>query len=129
MKRLYLAAGVVLLMLFSMVLTADARPSHHDWRGEVIIGPVWSPWWGPYAYSYPYAYRYPSPDAYPYDYRDPEMVIERDPPAYFQQAEGPKQQQYYWYYCKNPKGYYPYVKSCPDGWKKVLPAPPSDGKE
>ena len=32
----------------------------------------------------------------------------------------------YWYYCENPQGYYPYVKSCPGGWMKVVPetAPP-----
>lgn len=28
--------------------------------------------------------------------------------------------QFYWYYCKNPSGYYPYVKQCPSGWMKVV---------
>jgi len=35
----------------------------------------------------------------------------------------------YWYYCENPKGYYPYVKDCPYGWMKVVPeitASPTD---
>jgi hypothetical protein len=32
----------------------------------------------------------------------------------------------YWYYCQDPPGYYPYVKSCPGEWMKVVPetAPP-----
>jgi len=29
--------------------------------------------------------------------------------------------QYYWYYCRNPQGYYPYVTSCPGGWVQVIP--------
>ena len=34
----------------------------------------------------------------------------------------PEQQQpYYWYYCQDPQGYYPYVKSCPGGWMTVVP--------
>jgi hypothetical protein len=28
----------------------------------------------------------------------------------------------YWYYCKDAKGYYPYVKRCPSGWMKVVPS-------
>jgi hypothetical protein len=42
-----------------------------------------------------------------------------EPPAYSQQQEQP----YYWYYCQNPQGYYPYVKSCPGGWTQVEPKP------
>ena len=29
----------------------------------------------------------------------------------------------YWYYCETSRGYYPYVKDCPSGWKAVPPAP------
>jgi hypothetical protein len=28
---------------------------------------------------------------------------------------------YYWYYCRNPQGYYPYLTSCPGGWVQVIP--------
>jgi hypothetical protein len=31
--------------------------------------------------------------------------------------------QQYWYFCKSAKGYYPYIKECPEGWQKVLPQP------
>ncbi|MGN6148767.1 MAG: hypothetical protein ACTHPD_09535, partial [Rhizomicrobium sp.] len=30
---------------------------------------------------------------------------------------------YYWYYCNNPAGYYPYVKSCRGPWRAVTPTP------
>ena len=29
-----------------------------------------------------------------------------------------------WYYCDNPRGYYPYVASCNSGWRQV-PAQPN----
>ena len=25
----------------------------------------------------------------------------------------------YWYYCTSAKGYYPWVQSCPEGWRKL----------
>ena len=31
----------------------------------------------------------------------------------------------YWYHCKSPQGYYPYVKTCPGGWERVPATPPS----
>ena len=30
----------------------------------------------------------------------------------------------WWYFCKNPNGYYPYVRECQSGWEKVSPTPP-----
>ncbi|MEJ5359245.1 MAG: hypothetical protein WHT06_11295 [Desulfobacterales bacterium] len=27
----------------------------------------------------------------------------------------------YWFYCENPRGFYPYVRSCPGGWMRVVP--------
>lgn len=93
---------------------ADIRVGHHGWRGphrpwrHHVHGPrfywggtvVLGPW-------YPYGY-YPAPP----------VVIQQGPPVYVQ----PEQEQpYYWYYCQDPQGYYPYVKSCPGGWMKVVP--------
>lgn len=31
----------------------------------------------------------------------------------------------YWYHCKSPAGYYPYVKTCPGGWERVPATPPA----
>jgi hypothetical protein len=74
-------------------------------------------WWGPGIYAYP-GWRWPYP--YPYVYRSyqpPPQVIE-EPPEY---SEPEQEQPYYWYYCQNPQGYYPYIKSCPGGWMQVVP--------
>ena len=40
------------------------------------------------------------------------------PPDYVQP---PQQDPDYWYYCEDPRGYYPYVPDCPGGWMKVVP--------
>jgi hypothetical protein len=36
---------------------------------------------------------------------------------------GPVPEEYRWYHCEDPPGYYPYVQECPGGWTKVPPAP------
>lgn len=30
----------------------------------------------------------------------------------------------WWYFCKDPNGYYPYVRECQTGWEKLSPTPP-----
>lgn len=85
----------------------------HGWRGNRL---GW--WWVvPPRYSYYYAEPvYPYPD---YD-RPTTVIIQQSPPP----VTGVPPQQY-WYYCKNPKGYYPYVEECRDDWRKV-PVTPQD---
>jgi hypothetical protein len=54
------------------------------------------------------------------------------PPAYIEQGDvqavppqaPAAQEDYYWYHCDKPEGYYPYIKECPGGWQKVSPTPP-----
>ena len=48
------------------------------------------------------------------------------PPAVYIQRQDSTQaatgsQASYWHYCRNPEGYYPQVKKCPDGWLPVAP--------
>ena len=73
------------------------------------VGPAWGPYWGPGWY-------YPPPYYYP-----PAVVVA--PPAapaqYVERSDQPAQN--YWYYCEASRGYYPYVKDCPD-WM-VVPNP------
>jgi hypothetical protein len=45
------------------------------------------------------------------------------PPVYVERSDAPAPAQSYWYYCEASRGYYPYVKECPGGWKAVPPAP------
>ena len=89
-------------------------------------GPYWGPgywgpgywggpWWGPPAYYYP----------------APVYVTPPEPKVYLERAEveaaaaQPRASTDWWYYCEASRGYYPYVKSCPSGWQRVPPAPPS----
>jgi hypothetical protein len=78
-----------------------------------------------YPYYYPYGYPYSYPYAYPYPYTYPYYSSTYDQPTMYIEPEQPS----YWYYCQDPKGYYPYVTSCPSGWAKVTPAPPPPGEE
>jgi hypothetical protein len=93
---------------------ADIRVNHHGkwghhrswrhhvhgarfyWRGRLVMGP-----WYPYGY-----------------YSPPPVVIQQQPPVYLPREQ---EEPHYWYYCQDPQGYYPYVKSCPGGWMKVVP--------
>lgn len=91
----------------------------HGPRVSIGVGfgpPYWGPYWGPYWAS---PWYYPPPVYYP-----PAVVVAA-PPApthYIERADQP--QPAYWYYCEASRGYYPYVKDCPGGWKAVPPAPP-----
>ena len=81
---------------------------HHDGGPRVSIH-------GYFGFPYYYSYRH-YPYYYPYAYPEPYINIE-------------PQQTYYWYYCQDSKGYYPYIASCPGGWTRVVPTPPPPGKE
>lgn len=99
------------------------RFHEHDWQlwrgGRWVHGPHggrvgW--WWivGGVWYFYPApVYPYPNP-------WEPPVVM---PPVAPGVAPPPPPTQY-WYYCESAKGYYPYVPSCPGGWKAVPASPP-----
>ncbi|MDD4915607.1 MAG: hypothetical protein PHW13_11305, partial [Methylococcales bacterium] len=77
-----------------------------------------------YGYAYPYGgygYGYGYPYAYPYFSGgmggQSITYIQQNAPVAQQNPPG------YWYYCRNPEGYYPYVKECPQGWQQVSPTP------
>lgn len=88
---------------------------HHGWySGRMgwwwVVGPSW------YYYDYP---------IYPYwwgPYSHTQVVVVEEP-----QPSGPPPTPY-WYWCNDPKGYYPYVAQCPTGWTPV-PAVPPDLKQ
>jgi hypothetical protein len=81
-----------------------------------IPGPAWygPPGWAPRPY-----WAYPAVIPAPPVYYAPAPVIVQQPPAYVRQPASDESD--YWYYCESPRGYYPYVKSCPGGWMKVVP--------
>lgn len=73
-------------------------------------------WWWVVAGAW---YFYPEP-VYPYPdpYIPPVVVTEPAP-----QPEPPQAQ--FWYFCAAANAYYPYVSSCPGGWKTVPATPPA----
>lgn len=83
---------------------------------------------GFYGYPYRYGFRYPRPYYYPrtYVYQSP-VIIPSAPTVYIQRetsaAASAQPRTNYWHYCRNPEGYYPYVKQCPEGWLQVAPQP------
>ena len=136
-------AGFVLALITAT--TSPLAVADRGWRGDIRHGHrqdvrVWRGghwvhghhhqrfgwWWvaGGLWYLYPApVYSYPAP-VYPYPdpYIPPVVVVPPQAPAPAP-ALGPPTQ--YWYYCEPAKGYYPYVPSCPGGWRAV-PAIPTD---
>ncbi|MBF0264015.1 MAG: hypothetical protein HQL46_01995 [Gammaproteobacteria bacterium] len=55
--------------------------------------------------------------------KEPEIYIEKDVPSGSEQTSKIKPENY-WYYCKDPEGYYPQVEACPKGWMQVVPHKP-----
>lgn len=88
--------------------------------------------------SYPYYYQpyypyYYDPYYYPYGYtpiyRPSTRVILRESdytqePGYYEPARRSSAGDT-WYYCRDSRTYYPYVRRCAGGWEKVPAVPPS----
>lgn len=114
-----LAILVLLQVNFPPELAARSRHGGHVgvnlWLGPSLFAPYYP--YSPYYSHYPY---------YPY-YTAPPVVIERQPQQYIVKPE--PEEPVYWYYCQEPKGYYPYVARCPSGWMKVVPSPPPTDQE
>jgi hypothetical protein len=109
----------LLAISFFVAALAAADADAHGPRGRVHLGiHLGAPW-------YPFWYHpwYPAPyysESVAVQRSEPPVYVERDEPA----AAPP---QAWWYYCDQSRGYYPYVQTCPGGWKKVPPAPrPAD---
>jgi hypothetical protein len=146
-------AATLTLALGALLLSpqADAHHWHGGWGwgwGCCGGGWGWGGWWGPsysvsfgwpYYYGYPsYAYSYYAAPYYPpYTYAPTYSYAPAYsyPPSYSWAPSGgygqrtqqsvasnaPTMQT--WYYCENPRGYYPQVKSCSGGWHQVLVQP------
>jgi hypothetical protein len=103
-------------LLIAGGLVSGAAMAHGARFGVWIGGPVWGPWYPPY---------------YPYYYPQPVVVAPPAPPVYIDNgtstAPPPASASTgsSWYFCRNPQGYYPYVKECPGGgWERVPSQPP-----
>ncbi len=82
------------------------RPFFHPVRTAVVVGvPLGVPLF------------------YPPPYFPPVGVASSAPPVYIERSAVAPRETNYWHYCDIPEGYYPYVKECPAGWRKVAPQP------
>lgn len=114
---------VFMLVLVAVPIFLAPQTSEAQWRHR-----YYRPWG--YPYGYPYGWEYPYSYPYPY-YNPPVIVVPPEQPAqpqpYMQQQPQQPTQQY-WYFCRNPEGYYPYIRECPGGFLQVVPQtvpPPS----
>jgi hypothetical protein len=110
------------------------RYGHSHVRYGFALGWPWYPYYAaPYYYppSYyspyyddPYArslfYFYPAPPATP-DYLP--QYTESGPTQAAPPGQGDSE--WWYYYCAESNGFYPYVKECAAGWVRVPPRPPS----
>ncbi|WP_147375749.1 hypothetical protein [Noviherbaspirillum cavernae] len=148
MKRSKELAIAILLLGLLASTTAWARPNdgsgvvafkghahrgHFQQHGRVAII-VGTPVAGGWSYYYRPDYRPAMPLPY-YAYPYPQaVVIQSSPPLFIEQGyvdqasveqdgnAAPQTQAppvSFWFYCNNPKGYYPNVKSCSQAWLTV----------
>lgn len=132
-------AGLLASLLTSGMAVADrahhgyGHGGHHGYRhGGASIGfyigptPLYDlPYYGRpyYPYPYPYAYAYPPVVISPPAPQAPPVYIEQGQAAPAPEQSASAEDDYYWYHCDKPEGYYPYIKECPAGWQKVAPEP------
>lgn len=86
---------------------------HHGHARVRIFTPVFFGWhyWPPY-------YRQSTYVAVP---AEPLVYIERG-----DAAAPPGNAVGFWYHCQDPEGYYPYVNTCPGGWRQEQPRRPAE---
>ena len=141
MNKKYLTGTLILALAAIMAVPAQARPGRGFGRPHSHVGvgigfgfgylagsyPYHAPYYPP-VYGYPYGYPYTYS---PYGYYPPTIVIPAQPPVYIEQSPPVEQSPQAgtaavgsWYFCRNPEGYYPYVKECPAGWQAVAATPP-----
>ncbi|MDR0775840.1 MAG: hypothetical protein LBE81_04280 [Azonexus sp.] len=110
MKAARILAAVCCLVVIAP-FSADEAFAHRS-RTSVHVGayywggPMWGPIWGPWG---------PSPW-----WHSPVVVVRSEPPLVYIERNMPRSNAF-WYYCRDPAGYYPYVKECREGWLAVLP--------
>ena len=115
-KKLFKKTGIALMVMALLTGFLVSESSAGGW------GHYYGHWWGgPGIYIDPWPLLGYYPPYYPsYYYASPPVVVQQQPSVYVQQRPADTN---YWYYCENPKGYYPYVRECPCGWLKVAPQP------
>ncbi len=123
------AATLGLLLLAAIVPASDADANHRHWRprvGVYIGGPIW--WGSPFYHPNPYWYApppvyYSSPPVVYSSPPAPTVYVEQTPAASAPAPQAAAPAANFWYFCRDPEGYYPYVKECKSQWEPVAPQP------
>jgi hypothetical protein len=115
----------IAVLLFALLAAAPAMAYHGHGHGrahiEFFVGIPADSWRSPR----PYYYRHQPPPAV----RVPPLATVAPPPSvYIERSEesastATTQPEFWWYYCPGRGAYYPYVKTCPQGWQQVAPQP------
>ena len=113
----------LLAAIVAIATCAAGSVAAHGGRVHFGITLGYPGWW-----YYPPPYYYPPVHPYYYDpYYYPGAPYASGNTTYIEQSapETPAQpQEQWWYYCEPAKAYYPYVRECASGWKRVSPTPP-----
>jgi hypothetical protein len=147
--KLVLTTTILMLAMNSMPAAAHGNsyrgPRVSFGIGIGITPSYYSPYYARTYYARPYySGSYYGRPYYPYSspYYYPEVVVNTvisptPPTIYVQQTDNPSsyQNQYAspsqpasvtpetggndWYYCNNPDGFYPAIRSCPAGWQRI----------
>lgn len=102
---------------------------HHGGFYGGFYGPSIGFYSGP-SFGYGYGYGFGQPYYPPYYAYPPAVTVQppSPPPVYIERNDQPvtsppQTATNYWYYCRNPEGYYPYIKECLGSWQQVAPQP------
>jgi hypothetical protein len=108
--------GVLLAIAFAAPATAQGWQGHIRRDGAIVVEPDLPPT-DPPPYPFPYVQFYPGSRA------DDEGARPPRPPTPDEQARRYPS----WFYCDAAVAYFPYVKTCPAGFRPVPIAPPPQG--
>ncbi len=110
MKRPLVFFALLLVLLLALPWVGHA--GHRHSRASVHLGF----WFGPaVVWAPPPVWVAPPPRLH---CGPPPILYSPPPTVWVERGRGGDD---YWYYCETPRGYYPYVRSCPGGWMRVVP--------
>jgi hypothetical protein len=101
MRRRWMMLVVLMVRLFGSIGSVEAWGGRRFGGSGVAIGIGLGPLWAPYA----------APVVVPLP------VVTLAPSILMPPATPPT----FWCSCEHPRGYYPYVVQCPNGWRAVSP--------
>ena len=115
-SRLLLSGALAAtLVAAAMPASAHGHRGDHARLGFYLGVPLAVPYFYPPTYYYGPRVYYPEP-----------LAMAPAAPAYYMQQDNAASAAPpggYWYYCRDPQGYYPQVQQCPTPWQQV-PAQP-----